>query len=934
VSPPLDPQTADVLARGGRVVTATMRAARALRRAYADDARRSGLLSWPAPRISDWSGWTAALYDSLSIETAQPLPEPISALQEELLWRRVQREDAARVVSPARLAKLAGEAYALLNRYDAQQSRKAPWAGDAGEDTERFLQWCIAFERECARLQVTSRSSLEALLRKDAATLSAAQLIEPELLLVGFDRLTPSQSGLLAAFGTRWAQARPASAATQVQLSYAPDERSEIDACARWVRAELAQHTGIRIGVLAPQLSGSLATIERSFRKTLLPDSGAADPPSQAVYEFSLGDPLAAVPNIAAALLLLAWTARPLAGAEVSSLLTGGFFADDPTEAAALAQADVELRRRGRLRTELSLQTLLQDAADLPQLLPRSAHARLQKAQAWALREAAGTRTYAEWCAQVPVLLTQLGWPGIVERGSVLFQAEQRWNTLADETAHLGFAGDRVRWRDYLGELRGAASSALFAAESSDAPVQVIGISEASGQSFDAIWVLGMTEENWPLRGRPHPLLPAWLQREHGMPHASPQADLALAEEQLRRVQSSAPRIVWSCALLSAGTEQQPSPMLAMVAAGAELVAAPAREPAAPPQTVRVADSPQGSPWPVERIAGGSEVLKHQAACGFQSFAQHRLRAAPLEPESWGLNAADRGKLLHRALESLWSTTPVGPGSRQMHTLQDLLNAMGEETLVDTVHVAVTEALAPLLRGRSGRERDDWMAGFLSLEKERLCTRIHFWLDEERRRAPFRVIALEKPVDDARIGELRLRLRLDRADAVAGRRALLIDYKSADGVSVKQWEGTRPDEPQLPVYALYGALYGAPPQRVNTDAGSDETIEAVGGIAFAQIRAGEGCTRLHALAEDPEAQLGERFRTPEGKPPRHVLSSEMRAAWDAALQSLAAAFVAGEAPVNPKHGAATCRNCNRFVLCRIRSQDGTNAIAEEDDSDA
>jgi hypothetical protein len=63
-----------------------MRAARALRRAYAEDARARGEQSWPAPRISDWSNWIASLYETLSLESEQSLPQPISALQEEFLW--------------------------------------------------------------------------------------------------------------------------------------------------------------------------------------------------------------------------------------------------------------------------------------------------------------------------------------------------------------------------------------------------------------------------------------------------------------------------------------------------------------------------------------------------------------------------------------------------------------------------------------------------------------------------------------------------------------------------------------------------------------------------------------------------------------------------------------------------------------------------------
>jgi ATP-dependent helicase/nuclease subunit B len=918
VSSSLDPEIAALLARGGRVVTANMRAARALRRAYAEEARLRGLKSWPAPRISDWTSWTTALYDALAIESEQPSPVPLSLLQEELLWRRVQREDAARVVSPARLARLALDAYALLGGYDAHTSRKAPWAAEASEDAERFLQWAEAFERECSRLHITSRSNLEAILRNHAQLLSTAPGIESEWLLVGFDRLTPSQSGLLAAFaatGTVWTHARPAPVAVEAQLICAPDDHCEIAACAHWVQQQLTQSPALRIGILTPQLSGKRAAIERGFRRIL----GTVEPPASEtnspLYEFSLGDPLAVVPTIEAALLLLGWPAGPLAGPEVSSLLVSGFLASDSSEAALLAQADVELRQHGRLRSEMSIQALLQDAARHPSLLPFSVRTRLQNAHTWTQREADARRTYTEWAERAPDLLAVFGWPGIVERGSVPFQAEQRWQSLIDETASLGFTGERIRWAAYVADLRSAASATLFAAESIDSPVQIIGLSEASGQTFDAIWVLGMTEDSWPLRGRPHPLLPPWLQREHAMPHASPQTDLTLAEQQLRRVHASAPRIIWSYSLQAGGIEQRPSPTLSQVTDGLQPIPAAEPPPVPPPVTVRVADSLLGSPWPVKRTAGGSDVLKYQAACGFQSFARGRLRAAPLEPEAWGLDAAERGKLLHRALERLWSTKPVVPESHRLHSQDDLLRAIDNDTLQEAVRMAVTSALSPLLQ-RSAGDRDDdlWMHSFVALETERLSTRLLFWLEQEAERAPFRVVALEQTLEAAHIGELRLRLRLDRADAVAGNRLLLIDYKTAQDVSVKQWQGDRLDEPQLPIYALYGDLAR------NLHSEPDAEAHEVGAVAFAQIRAGNGKTKLHGLAEAPEAQLGSRFRTPEGKPMRHLLSEEVRTAWHVSLQGLASAFLHGEAPVHPKDGATTCDRCGIFALCRVRSQ--------------
>jgi probable DNA repair protein len=912
-----------VLARGGRIVAANPRAARALRVAFAENARLRGLSSWAAPPISDWAEWTARLYDMLLIESEDALPQPLTPLQEELLWRRVQREEAVRVVSPGRLAKLASDAYALLSSYNAHDSRKAPWAADASEDAERFLDWASSFEGECTRLHVASRGKLDAIVTAHLTTLVESSSLEAELLLVGFDRLTPAQTKLLDAIaeaGCGWNHAELAPPAAESRTIAAQDERTEIDACAQWIRTQLLHSPTPRIGVLTPQLAGMRAAIERGFRRVLLPPGVSLPEP----YEFSLGSPLAEIPSIAAALDLLEWLVQPIPAAAVSSLLISGFLAATPAEAAALAEADVTLRRHGLLRTELALSTLLRDADRLPTLLPASVHERLRNAQSRMVREESARRTYAEWSELVPLLLQTLGWPGVTDRGSIPFQAQKRWVNLVDEMAQLGFAGDRVRIGAYLSELRGAAVATLFSPESTGAPVQIIGIAEASGRTFDAVWVLGMTEQSWPQRGRPHPLLAPWLQRDHGMPYTLPQLDLAFAQEQLQRVLASAPRVVWSYARQSGATEQRPSPMLCMVTTNSAAAEAPALASPSPPVTECIADPLQGDPWPSERRAGGSEIIKRQSSCGFQSFA-HRLGAAPLDDEAWGLEASERAVLLHRALEHLWSSEPVPASSLRIHTLDDLLRLIEDDRTVTAVREAVTVALHSL---RHRFADDTWTLRYLDLEADRLCKRLLYWLDQDSKRAPFRVVGLEQTLEDARIGELRLRLRLDRADVVANNRLLLIDYKTADRVSTKQWEGERPDEPQLPIYALYG----------NAAESVDPPCDGIAGIAFAQIRAGEGKSKLHALAEDPAAQLGPHFATAEGKAPRHVLSNEMREGWNSAIRSLAVAFLQGAAPVNPKHGATTCRYCGMEAICRVRSQGNratllADAIEEGDGSD-
>ncbi len=892
----MPPSLAGALARGAQVLTASARAARALLRAYAENARAGGRASWQAPRIDDWSCWLEGLYARLAEDSAsQPLL--LTGMQEELLWREVQAREAAGVVSPERLARLAQSAYALLGAYWAHGNRKAGWAG-AHEDAERFLHWAAAFDARCDQLGVMSRSELEATLASDGSRLTGG-VLPGELVLVGFDRVTPAQEHLLAAFaraGVRVEHAALEQAAHSPVAVCADDEQREMEACALWVRAQLEKDPRQRIGVLVPALQGGLrAKLDRVFRRVLQPE-GARGPAGGALpYEFSLGAPLAHIPLLASALLLLRWTAGPLPCAELSSLLLGGFVAGSEVESLQLADSDRQLRRSGLMSTELSRGTLLRHAARHPELLPAPFAERLQQSERTLNRdEWRRRRGYSEWADDVPALLQTLGWPGFRELDSVAFQARERWNSLLTDVAKLDAVGESRPWDGFIGILREEARNVLFSPESRHAPVQILGLDEAAGLPFDAVWLQGANEGRWPRGGSLHPLLAPALQGSAGMPHSSAEADLALAERQLHRVLASAPVIVASYAGSISGAEARPSPLLRGFA--------PEKASASPVITacavVREPESGGPLPWPVEQIAGGSEVLKRQSACGFQSFAARRLYAEPLDEESWGLDAGQRATLLHRALERLWSTEPA-PG--RLHTRDDLRRAIGDGSLDGVLRAAIAGSFAGAVREAGG---DRWRARYLELEQRRLATRLRTWLAEEAGRSEFKVSALEQKIDAVPVGPLRLNLRVDRVDTVDGDRRLLLDYKTADRVGLALWSGERLEEPQLPIYAVFGG------------------IAELAGVAFAQIRAGKGKTGLHALAEEPEAQVGSKGA--KAKP----LTGEQWEAWDASLRMLAGQFARGEAPVNPRDGAQTCRLCGLFGLCRVRSQHDASARLE------
>jgi ATP-dependent helicase/nuclease subunit B len=891
---PLDPELAAALEAGVLVLTSTARAARALRRDHSEAQRERGLTAWASPSIRDWSGWIGDLWQQYELLTETPLV--LTSMQEHALWLRVQQL-SAQVVAPERLAELAADAYRLLGTYGAHSQRRTAAGGGwaSHEDASRFAEWADSFDQLCRRNRWLSASGREEQL---AAAIRAGRLQTPsEILLAGFDRVTPAQQALLDACTSRGMTMRAASpvAPATPRVVMAAHPREELDACAEWARSELARQPGRRLGILVPALGRVRAELDRVLTRVLTP-RGAAP-----LWEFSLGSPLAKAPVVQAALLLLHWTARPLDRAEAQWLLGSGFLAP------ALADADA----LGRMTFEPSLVPGVSlDGTASRRQVPASVRAGLQAIQHFARANqfATAERSFAAWTDLAQAALGASSWPGYREASSRQFQAQQRFEHLLDELSLLAFDGSRVRWSEFLATLEMHARATLFTLETRDAPIQIMGAFEASGLRFDAVWFLGVDDGQWPATGRPHPLLPMWLQRAHGMPHAEPEADWTLGLQVSERIAASAAEVTISYAREDRGIALRPSPLIAAVfpEAVAEAVSTTVSTVRIRPAAAgleQVEDDSGVIPWPQASPAGGADILRRQAACAFQSFAARRLQLRTDREEVLGLDAMERGSLLHKVLEHLWSPVGGDPArlhSFRLHSLDDLRQAIADESVTEMVTYHIDTVFAEVFALELGPSpaTDPWSAAYIDVEKARLKRLLLEWLECEAAREPFTVAELERELSDVDLHGLRFNLRIDRIDLLEDGTRLLVDYKTSK-VSAAKWSGERPDEPQLPLYYTHGGV---------TD---------VAGIAFAQLRVGDA--ELIARAEQPGAVL------PASKSVTPLTSVE-REEWAYSLTTLAGAFLRGEAQVNPKHKAKTCEYCGLQGLCRVQEVQELQAV--------
>jgi RecB family exonuclease len=299
-------------------------------------------------------------------------------------------------------------------------------------------------------------------------------------------------------------------------------------------------------------------------------------------------------------------------------------------------------------------------------------------------------------------------------------------------------------------------------------------------------------------------------------------------------------------------------------------------------------------PLPCDAPApGGQDALRRQAACPFQSFAHHRLRAVELEVAGRGLSAAERGNLVHWTLEGLWSVdTDEFP---HLGSLEDLREAAAGGLLRPRVEVHAARAMARL----NAADDSQWQRNYLTAERKRLVDLVLRWLKHEGRRESFRVLSAEKQ-EQVRVGPLTLNVRADRIDQVAGG-TLLIDYKTGSASRPASWEGPRPEEPQLPLYAGFVA--------------PDDLVGAVFGKVLPEKECFAGLVQDAGLNLMKDSKL-------------NPLTPEIRQQWRIDLEALAASFAQGEAQVDPRDGQETCRYCPLTALCRV-AETGARNLGED-----
>ena len=900
---------------GTTVVTPNRRLALALKEKFDREQINRRMTAWYPADILPFTALIERIYhDALYTRQSSKLPLFLPTTQEQVLWESIIQSSRAgktllRISQTAQTVRVAWQlahAWQLLHRL-----------GDyyPNEDGRAFLDWITDYQDRTASAHRTDQARLCDLI---AQHYSSLQVKKPSrLICYGFDIFTPQQNAflknlstsgctvLIADLAVRYRRSSPVVSRMQYTNSH-----DEIEQAALWARSKLeAAGDAARIGIVVPALASYRSALLRTFSAVMYPDirfalPGATHPAMP--FNISLGLALTSYPLIDAAFVCLALLNQPIEFNRVSHWLRSPFLAAADTEMERRALLDARIRRFAEpVMTLERLLTLVKQAggqASCPVLFQC-----LSAMHAFRQTQLPRSGSHSVFARIITEVLRIAGFPGERSLDSTEYQTFQKWQTLVADFAALDQAIAVTSYREAIGRLKRMAGDMLFQPETPQVPIQILGVLEAAGMEFDHLWVMGLSDEQWPLRSQPNPFLPLALQRNAKLPLSSVQEALAYCQRLTQGWLSAAPEVVLSYPKFSDdrdGHELKPSPLIQAIAETEPALLSMARHRDRIMQACELEqiEDDQGLPLDGQAAArgikGGTAVIKDFAACPFRAWAKHRLRIESLETPHTGLNAMERGLLMHQVLAQVW----------QRLKTKEALDTIGDHELDSLLTGIAAHAISGLQQVKpvalSGR--------FAQIEQQRLVRLAREWLDEEKKRDHFTVIAVEEK-QTIHIGELVLNARLDRIDELAGGQRLIIDYKTRKQ-SIQAMIGERPDEPQLPIYLV-----------------AMEAQQQAAGVAFAAVKRGE--MGFAAITCDADLLPGIKAFSQINGCKQYSTWEDLVAAWRQHLTNLANGFCQGNAQVDPNNFPQTCEYCDMQLFCRIHERMSARAVAQDNEND-
>lgn len=791
--------------------------------------------------------------------------------QERAIWEDIISNflSGSSSLSVESTAQLANNAWKLLKQWNINFG----WISySASEDELTFQKWANKF---CNICETNNWIDISSIANKMIEYLDN-KIIKPanHLILVGFEDLPPLYKLLVDTIkkhGGKVEYFDPNNKISdQKRITFVSQEQ-EITDMALWVKKWATKAPESNIGCIAPNLTTIRPQIDYIFNQIL----GCS-------FDISAGRALNTFPILNSALKILNLSDNKLPINHIDSILNSPFIGGANQEHIARSLLSAKLHKEGAIyipmRQILSLAKHTEHLYHCP-ILAKNLECYLQIA-----KKNHQLQAPSYWVKHIVEQLQILGWPGDRALNDDEIQLFKRWQKLLAEFATLDLIIAKMSSREALDKLSSMADAVIYQPKYEDKRIKVLGTLEAAGLNFDYLWIMGLTDTQWPQPPNPNPFIPLHLQKKFNMPHASPERELEFSYRLLERFSKSAQTIIYSHPQQDNQKEFRGSFLIQ------DIPTITSKELELPkfswfainnsnsPLVEAFSDDKAPPVIKANKFEGGSEILKSQSACPFSAFAKCRLNARDVDHQpQLGLNPAERGTIIHTALEILWNKI-------QNSEKLSLLSDQQQETFIN-------ESVEYALLKQKKNTPFKMTARFSEIEKNRLTALLRNWLkfEKQKRAVPFTVLTKEK-YRSVQIGELNIDIKVDRIDQMQDGSHLILDYKTG-ATNTANWDGERPNDPQLPLYCITSQI-------------------PIHGIAFAETKNGK--LKFKGISEKNYEISGITEKNDWLKTVRQ---------WREVLNNLSKEFIAGNAEVNPKNNPETCRYCKLQSLCRIKEID-------------
>lgn len=894
----MEQQWLNTLDKKTAVIVPTRSLANSLSEQIASQNLAAGKTVWEVPNILLWQDYLSQLWqlnrEAISAETgAHTLISPTQSL---LLWTQVI-ESTRRSEKELLLLNVQQTARAV------QRSRKlmADWLITSEQikvdhiiDTEQFLIWVNAYQD-----LLKQRSLIDTPLLLQTLNDSPIRRPYSKLIWFCFDLVTDvqrlaNQHAEQAGVTIEFEQMASRSVNAPVLQVYT-DYKHELKSVFGEVKQRVERDPDCRINVVIPDLQLRQTQVKELARQVFYPSLSPLEIQRlDTVYRFSLGQPLKDWAAIETALAVLAMLKNHTSTVALSFLFRNEFLASTKTLASEcrLFERWLQRQRYSHLTFDklpelymhcLESLTKRDLAPDNPQLGEKLTELVTQRQELQNLlnerkkNNGFAALSFSEWVSVFTQWLAAWEWR-IDNRSdslhSVQYQLHKRWQSLLEEFAALVTVQKQAGLSRALDVLSQMSRDTVFLPKAVASPVFISGLYEVIGRPADLCYLTGM-DQSFPPAPRPDAFLPQRLFANTAFPDRSAENSFQQARQVNHSIVSTGSEVLVSYARVnSLGDEHSQSSPLYRNRDFEAVMVAESDFRQLPLETYL---DTQGPAWSDPTLVrGGARIFENQSQCEFKAFATHQLGFLEHEESEFGLDALERGNVIHRMLDRLWA---------QIGSQQKL------KALTQAERVRLVEQCIDGIYAEQERELSPEKSALLYLERHRHTELLTSWLlVEEKRVQNFTVVEREER-REASIGGIPFTYIIDRLDMTDDGRTVIIDYKTSD-VARRDWLGERIKSPQMPLYSL---------------AIDQIKRKPVAGIAFAQVGTDGSYQELSEAGIFRDGHYATKFEQSW---------QQSRDQWQQLFEQLARDFLAGNAEVNPID-EDTCRYCELRAVCRV-----------------